>query len=122
MNKLIYTLWVIGFLILAGCSVESDNPANIITFAPSEGTSYLDASREVIENNGWTLVSENGTTAGNEAEKITITGQSPEGKKVFFTAHFTAKPNKAYLDVSTEEGFPVSTERLIKLVKNEHDK
>jgi hypothetical protein len=122
MNKLIPMLAVVATFILVGCSTESDHPSNIITISPSEGTAYLNASREVIESKGWTVVSERGSTTGKAAEQVTITGQSVEGKKVFFTARFTAKPKKACLEVTTEGGFPISPVQLIGLVKNKHDK
>jgi hypothetical protein len=122
MKTLVPMLAVVAVFVLGGCSASSNRAANIITFSPSEGTSYLDASREVIESKGWALVSERGSTTGKVAEQVTITGQSPDGEKVFFTAHFTAKPKKAYLEVTAEEGFPISLEQLVELVKNKHDK
>ena len=122
MNKLIPMLAVVATFILVGCSTESDLPSSIITFSPSEGTAYLDASREVIESKGWTVLSERGSTTGKVSEQVTITGQSLEGKKVFFTARFTVKPKKAYLEVTIEEGFPISPVQLVELVKNKHDK
>lgn len=124
MMKPVHLAMIAAVAILAGCSTRMPHATNRIIFSPSEGTSYLDASRSVIESQGWRLVSEHGssTRTSEAAEEVTITGQTPEGKKVFFTVQGTAALKSTHLEVTTDDGFPLSPAEIVDLVKNQHRK
>ena len=123
MKTLIHSLIIAVIVCCVGCSKQAPRPADSIEFSPSEGTSYLDAARDVITSEGWSLISESGTRAQNGPnEEVTITGQAADGKQVFFTARFTSDSRRAYLVVKTEDGFPVPPAKVIELVKSRHNK
>lgn len=123
MQKILQVLLIAVTVTLIGCSTTGQVAANQITYPPSEGTAYLDAAREVIAGQGWSIVSEQGSTKASrvaEEEEVTITGQTADGKKVYFTARGTSAPHSTYLEVTTEDGFPLSPERIVDLVKREY--
>jgi hypothetical protein len=118
---------LVAIAILTGCSKPTPQEANRIVFPRSQGTSYLDASREVIESQGWSLLSESSsgktsssTKTGTDAasEEVTITGQTSQGKKVFFMLWASSSAQSAYLEVTTDEGFPLTPKQLVELVKS----
>ena len=108
-----------SLILIVGCSVQTPAEQNIIQFPTSEGTSYLDASREVIYNQNWTHVRESGTTTNGETTVVMI--GSSEGKNVYFTLP-PAKSKTSMLEVKTEVGFPLQPEQILELVKEEYNK
>jgi hypothetical protein len=112
---------LVAIAILTGCSKPTQQEANRIVFPRSQGTSYLDASREVIESQGWSLLSERGSTktsTDTASDEVTITGQTSQGKKVFFMLWASSSAQSAYLEVTTDEGFPLTPKQLVELVKS----
>ena len=114
------TILMTSLILIIGCASKSHTDGNRIIIPSSEGTSYLDASREVILNQNWTHLGETGRTT-NGVTIVTITGGSAEGKKVYFTLQ-DEESDKSSLAVVTESDFPMPQEQILALVTKEHDK
>jgi len=121
-NKMKACIHVIVFLavgILAGCKAEKPEAENRIIISSSEGTACLDTARDILFEHGWS-VSEGGSSKisdGKVSVSVTITGQTADGKKVYIAVCGTSAEGKHYLEVTTDDGFPVPAAEIVEQIK-----